>query len=755
MKRYSQICFYCRPKRAACLAISLLAAAGADAQQTPPREDTVEEIVVTAQRREQSLQDVPIAVTAMSADDLAAAQVADIGDLQALVPNLSLTVGDSMNAVAFIRGVGQRENIAFADPGVGIYVDDVYLGRAQGAFLDVLDVLDVERIEVLRGPQGTLYGRNTIGGAVKYISAKPPEQFAGWTELTVGDFGRRDIKVALGGPVSDAVSGKLMVAKLTEDGYTRNLFTGRDIGDRDTTAWRGALRTRLSEALTLDLAVDGTRARPQTARPPILMVPGAVSQGVVLQDPYVTDVNFADLADLDTDGVMLTATWEISPEWTFKSVSAYRQLNWRFHFDVDATSLRSFDVFVDDEDQDQMSQELQFAYSSQRLSAVGGLYYFREKDVTVQGIYAPDFLGLGLFEADRNDQQNRSLAAYTQLDFKLLPTLTLTAGLRYTQEEKDFRRIQEFFGDVDLDGTVDIPAPASAAALVAALGSGIRITDLDIPNRDRFDNKWSDVSPKLALSWQSSKDTLLYATFAKGFKSGGFFGRANAAFDASPYDQEELWSYEAGLKSTLLDRRLRLNTALFYNDYRDMQVTSFAASGGTLVATFDNAGKSTLQGGEIETTFVVTDALTLQANVSYLDAQFDEYLIAAAGGQLIDVANQRTLPFTPEWTARLGALYRVALSRGELGLGVDVSYRDKSYFEINGSEALAQPAYELLNASATYTSAGGQWRFTLAGQNLTDEVYRDFGFDLSGSGLGQFAYYEKPRSYSASVRFSF
>jgi iron complex outermembrane receptor protein len=672
--------------------------------------------------------------------------------MQALVPNLSLTLGDSMNAVAFIRGIGQRENIAFADPGVGIYVDDVYLGRAQGAFLDVLDV---DRIEVLRGPQGTLYGRNTIGGAIKYVSARPTEHLSGWTELTAGNFSRRDFKASLSGPLGDVVSGKIAVAKLTEDGYTRNLFNGEDAGDRDVTAWRGALAARISNTLTLDFSVDGSRSSPDSARPPILMEPGLATPGVVLGDPYVTDLNFSDLADLSTDGAVLTATWEISPAWTLKSISAWRQMNWRFHFDTDATPLGTFDVFVDDEDQHQVSQELQFSYAGERLNAVGGLYYFRERDVTVQGVFAPDFLGgLGFFEADRNTQSNRSYAAYTQLDFQLSKQLTLTAGLRYTQEEKDFKRIQEFFGDADLDGVVDIPAPVSVAELVGALGSGIRVTDLDIPGRERFDNTWSDLSPKLGLSWQPREQLLAYLNVAKGFKSGGFFGRANASFDASPYDQEELWSYEAGFKSTLLERRLRLNGAVFYNDYRDMQVTSFAASGGALVATFDNAGKSTLQGAELETALAVTDAFTVQANLSYLDAQFDEYLIAGPGGALIDVADQRVLPFTPEWTGRVAATYRIGLeSAGELVLGADWNYRAKTYFEINGSEALAQPGYALVNAAVTYFSADGHWRVMLAGQNLTDEAYRDFGFDLSGSGLGQFAYYGKPRSYGISFRY--
>jgi iron complex outermembrane receptor protein len=711
------------------------------------------EIVVTAQKREQSLEDVPIAVTALSGDDLISQQIDNLGGLQARVPNLSLSVGDSMNAVAFIRGVGQRENIAFADPGVGIYVDDVYLGRAQGAFLNVLDV---DRIEVLRGPQGTLYGRNTIGGAIRYVSAKPTNEPSGWAEVTAGNFDRRDFKASISGPLADGLSGRLAVARLTEDGYTRNLYDGSRLGDEKTQAWRGTLRDQLGESFELELTVDGSREHPHSGRPPVLLQAGLFSPGTVFGEPYTTSVNFDNLANLDTDGASVTATWRPTSALSLKSITAYRRMRWDYRLDTDATPLATFDVFVQPEHQHQWSQELQLNYAAGPVTAVGGLYYFQEHDVTVQGVFAPDFAGgLGFYEVDRNDQVNWSNAAYTQLDWKVNDALSATLGVRYTWERKDFRRTQDLFGDVNLNGNPLTPLPTSVADLIASMGHGIRVTDLDIPHTTPFDNKWSDVSPKAGLNWNFAEHALAYVSATKGFKSGGFYGRANASFDATPYQPEKLWSYEAGIKSTELDGRLRLNGAIFYNDYKDMQVTSFSARNGSLVTTFDNAGKSTLKGAELEAAYVFNKRLTVDADLSFLDARFDEYFIHDASGARIDVANQRKLPFTPKWTGHVGGSLRLLHSSyGDLNLRADWSYRAKTYFEITGSEVLAQSGYGLIDSALMYTSVDGHWTVRVAGQNLADKVYRNFGFNLIGSGLGQFAYYGAPRTYSVALRYS-
>ncbi len=263
--------------------IALLAgslSAVATAQTSEDSSMMLEEVVVTAERREANLQDVPISITAFSATDLADLQVWNLGDLQSLVPNLSIHVGDANNAVVYIRGVGQVDSVAFFEPGVGIYLDDVYLGRAQGAFLNVLDV---ERIEVLRGPQGTLYGRNTVGGAVKYISKAPTNEFEAEVETTFGNYNRVDLKASIGGAmVEDKLFGRLTVAQLGRDGYSDNVFDGKHDGDQDTFYARGVLRYDASDDLSIQIAADYTNSDPDRSRTPAKVTP----INILVVDPY-------------------------------------------------------------------------------------------------------------------------------------------------------------------------------------------------------------------------------------------------------------------------------------------------------------------------------------------------------------------------------------------------------------------------------------------------------------------------------------
>ena len=268
----------------------------------------LEEVMVTARRQSESLQDVPIAVTALSAADLTQIGAADLGDIQNLVPNLTLHEGDASNAVVYLRGVGQIDSLAFADPGVGIYLDDVYLGRAQGAFLDIYDL---ERIEVLRGPQGTLYGRNTIGGAIKYVSRQPGEEFHGELAVTAGDYDRRDISAMIEGAlVDDRLFAKASIARLQRDGYADNTATGEDDGDKDTLAGRVNLLWRASNALDVKLSLDSTRGDPNTSRTPARATP--VFGVPASTDPFKIQADFNNRNELDTDGVALTLDWAIN-----------------------------------------------------------------------------------------------------------------------------------------------------------------------------------------------------------------------------------------------------------------------------------------------------------------------------------------------------------------------------------------------------------------------------------------------------------
>ena len=721
---------------AACLGLlwallAMSAAVAADASQArsgetrPDRSESasVEEIVVTARRRAEPLQDVPSAVTAIDGDTLDRTQVSSLGDIESNVPNLALHVGDAKNAVVYIRGVGQIDSLAFADPGVGIYIDDVYLGRAQGAFLDVFDAA---RIEVLRGPQGTLYGRNTIGGAVKFVSQQPTPELAMRAELTAGNYSRRDAKFMLNLPLGDSGwAARASAAWLSRDGFARNEFDGRDDGDQKTLAGRIAIAGDIGERLSITWSADGSRADPDSSRTPARMTPvfGVVPPNT---DPFVVAADFNGRDELGVSGTALTATWEASDALTLKSITSYRRMSYDTELDLDATSFAFFGVYVN-EDQHQFSQELQASFGTESVEGVLGLYFFDEHDITVSGLYGPD---IALVTSSRNDQRNRSYAAYGQVTWDLTGRLSTTLGLRYTKEKKDFRRWQEFF-----DASTPFPVPE---------GEGLLVTQIDT------DGDWSSVSPRAGLEYRITDEVLGYVSASRGFKSGGFDGRSNTAEQALPYDPETLWSYEAGLKSTLADGRVTLNTALFYNDYKDLQLSSFVADeSGGFAALFTNAGAATMRGVEVELAARPVRGLALNAALGYLDARYDEYI--GPGG--IDISAERELVNAPEWTGRVGGTGTLPVGTGELTLDANVSWRSKYYSTVSSSEVLAQPGFALVNAVISYETGDGQWRISAYGRNLGDKRYISHGFDLSDSLGYQLGYYGDPRTYGLSIRY--
>ncbi|MCJ9428022.1 TonB-dependent receptor [Kordiimonas marina] len=687
----------------------------------------LEEIVVSARRKLENLQQTPVSVSALGENQLDRLQATDIGDLQNSVPGLTIHVGDASNVVAYIRGVGQIDSLAFADPGVGIYLDDVYLGRAQGAFLDVYDV---DRIEVLRGPQGTLYGRNTIGGAIKYVSKQPDNVFAGRVEATVGDYGQRRVKAGLNVPI---VEGKLFakaaVAYDGRDGYATNLATGKSDGDKKSLSFRLGVRWLATDALTVDLSFDQSEDNSDTSRTPNreTSVFGIVPAS---DNPREVDADFNDLNRLKTRGWSGRVTYDLSDTTSFKSISAYREMNYDTHLDLDATALPLFGVFVD-EGQDQFSQELQLSHTAASgWSLITGLYYFTEHDVTMSGIFGP---AIAFISNSLNDQTNKSYAAYSQLDYPVNDRLSLTLGLRYTYETKDFARIQEFYG-------ADTP-------MVPVLGTGARVTDFSV------NANWSSLSPKAGLDYKLSDNNFLYASVSKGFKSGGFDGRSNSANQAVPYNPETMWAYEVGSKNTLLDGRMSVNLAAFYNDYKNLQLSSFVADqNGNFSALFTNAGAASIKGLELELKVRPTEALSLNAAVNFTDAHYSEYI--GPGG--VDISHERKLVNTPKWTLFLAGDYEIPFASGAtLGLHGDIAYRSKTYPTVSSSEILAQPGYAVANAEIRYSSPNETWQIYAGMKNITDKAYRTHGFDLSDSLGYQLAYYGAPRTWSAGVVYRF
>ena len=708
--------------------LAALPAVAQEAPQATEQASTLDEVVVTARRREERLQDVPVAVTALSSEALENLQASDIGALQGAVPNLTLHEGDAANAVVYLRGVGQVDSLAFADPGVGVYVDDVYLGRAQGAFLSVYDV---DRIEVLRGPQGTLYGRNTIGGAVKFVSTPLSADWGGRAEASVGDYGLLEARISAGGALNDDATllGKAAVSVSRRDGYSDNAFTGSDDGDKDQIAGRVSLEYRPADALSFRLNVDASRDRPDTSRTPARATPVFGLYPDTMSDPFKVDADFNDLNRLDTFGAALTADWAVSDLWSFKSVTAWRSMDYASHLDLDATPLALFGVYVD-ENQHQFSQEFQLTYAGERLNAVAGVFYFDETDLTYSGLLGPV---ISLVTGSINDQHNRSWAAYGQATYDLSERLSLTAGLRYTFEDKDFRRTQTFYGPLTEPPARDDP--------------GLLVTDIDTSE------SWDSWSPKLGLDYAVSDDVMAYVSVSRGFKSGGFDGRANDASGAAPYDPETLWAYEAGVKSTLMDRRLTANMAVFWNDYTDLQLSSFSADGGGgFIALFTNAGAATIRGAELELIARPIPELTLNATVGYLDARYDDYI--GPGG--VDISDQRHLVNAPEWSARLGGVYVADLGvNGSLTLGADASYRSKVYPTVSSSEVLAQDGYTLVDAFVRWSDRDDRLFLQLGGQNLTDERHIEQGFDLSDSLGYQLAYLGAPRTVRLTAGFKF
>ncbi len=708
----------------------------------------LDEVIVTARRQSENLQSIPLAVSAFDSDELFSSRIEDLGNLQAHVPNLSLHVGDAANAVIYLRGVGQIDSISFNDPGVGVYVDDVYMGRAQGSFLDVMDP---ERIEVLRGPQGTLYGRNTIGGAIKFVSARPTNEVEGYLEAGYGNYNQFRAKASISGPViEDILMAKAAVAHSSRDGYTRNLFDGEDDFDKETNSWRLSTLLTPDENLSFYLVADGSKNSPDRSRSPhketpIYSVPGGGNINPT-DDPFVVNVNYNTLESLKTFGVALTAEYNIN-DMTFKSVTSYREMDYRTKIDLDGTVDSSFGIY-DFEDQDQFSQELQFIYDGDNLSLVSGLYYFKEDDITFAGANAPDFFVvlpvIGVFpfpiiNAGRRDQTNSSKAAYAQLKYNATDDLTVTLGLRFTREKKEVTSAgEEFFGT----------GITTAEEMEAAFGTGVGF------GRTSFtaENEWESFSPKFGLDYKVNDDVMIYASASRGFKSGGFNGRLTNR--AQSFDPETLWSYEAGFKSTLAQQRVRLNMAAFYNDYKNFQLSRFTANPdtGAFESVFDNAGKATIWGVEMEMTALLTDNVTLDVNAGYLNSSYDELF----GDFGVDVSDQRKLVNAPDFTSRASLRYDHELGNaGTLSFNGAISYRSKTYLTVSSSEILAQDGYALLEASLQFVSDDQHWNIILAGQNLTNRKFREHAFDLSAAPGVQLGYYGTPRTYSLTVRYNF
>ncbi len=755
------------------LSAGALCATPAFAQDTgeAPTADSLDnqgnEIVVIARRREERLIDVPIAVTALSTETLEKLGARDLQGIQGAVPNVNIVQGrgSASSANFFIRGIGQPDALQTFDPAVGVYVDGVYLSRIQGA---LLNLFDVERVEVLRGPQGTLYGKNTIGGAVNVIAKKPSyDDLRGEAAFTYGRFDETTAKGYVSAPLAPG-SLALSLAGLYDhrDGIVTDPRTGRKYNDRDNLSGRAILRARASDAIEVLLSGDYTR---QHNKPTLgyltapLIQTNFVTGATVLvpANPYgpydykaSTSLLPGQGQKLRHYGTSLTVNVDLAPELVLSSITAYRNLKTDFFVDIDATQFKVGDVFVGTR-QHQISQELQLKYDGPKLKGVFGLYYLDEKVRSHQEAYADDlfkFATLPLtftrFVDDR--QRTKSYAAFGQATYDFTEQLSLTAGLRYTKETKTYNRFT---------------TTVSNAPFPGLNGLTFRFPDnLPAPFNADNDVSFDAWTPMVSLAFKPTRDTLLYASVSRGFKSGGFNGRVNGVADVTEvvngvatirpfFKPETVWTYETGAKGSFLDGRVSLSAAAFYSDYQDFQAR---VGGGNQSFPVLNAGKLRIQGFEFEALVRPVRPLTLTASVGYLDADYKRFDDARRAPSFSCNPTGTAITchpaFAPPLTMRLGADYKVPLgATASLNLGGDVRFVDKQFLSVDNRPGLTEDGYTLGNLYAQLDLMNG--RYYLRGQvkNVTGSLYKTDGQEFSSVGNIQTVYYGDPRVWNVTV----
>jgi len=738
--------------RASLLMGAALAASPALAQttETPPAtpaasasvvEDQGDgDIVVTARRRAESVIDVPIAMSVVTGDQLERTGAVDITALQDKTPNLTLQIarGSNSTLIAFSRGVGQQDPLWGFEPGVGLYLDDVYVARPQGA---VLDIFDVERVEVLRGPQGTLYGRNTIGGAIKYVTKRLGNDYAATARASYGSYNQFDLVGQVTVPIGDTFAIGGAIARYKRDGYGTNLTTGADQYDKDVLAARVSAEWTPTDAIFVRVAGDRTLDRSNPRHGTRLVGNGNDPRYAPTASVYDTRAGIGDRNRVVAQGLSLTGEFQLSDLLTFKSISAYREGATNTVIDFDNTALPTLDVPAEYDDW-QFTQELQLLLQGDRVQGVVGLYYL---NADASGAFDTVVGGLNLTTLTSGEVKTKSYAAFGDISFDVTDQLKISGGLRYTRDDKT--------GTVFRRNYTGIRSPRFGNA--AAVPGLIRT---DYTNDRSFDQ----FTPRVSISYEPRRDLNLYASWGRGFKSGGFDMRGDAVFTPTTvngYDPEKITSYEVGMKGAFLDRTLFLNMAGYYSRYTDQQVTIQVPNIAGGIASFvDNAGKADIYGLEIEGRLVPSRNFSAQVSFGYTNADYKEFLTFIGGGTTpVDVSNERVFQNTPEFTAAASFTASTDFAGGSLSVTPEVTLRsDYSLFEIP-TPALDQDGYALVNASANWISGNGRYRLGVALRNLTDQRYRVGGYNFPGALFGNsiIGYYGPPRTATATVEVKF
>ncbi|MCC5854733.1 MAG: TonB-dependent receptor [Idiomarina sp.] len=722
--------------------------ATAQEQAAEPEVRVLERIEVTARRTNENIQEVPVAVTSFSELEMERMGLSDITELQQRIPNTTLQVSRGTNSTltAYIRGIGQQDPLWGFEPGVGIYIDDVYIARPQGA---VLEVFDVERVEVLRGPQGTLYGKNTIGGAMKYVTRSLTGENEFSIQGTLGSYNQQDLKLSGQTAITDNFFIGGAFATLNRDGFGEYVNTGDDNYNKELQTGRISALWLPSDAVQVRFSADRTEDRSNSKggyRLTTSLLTGDEPLDSVFDSRTAMPVdNF-----VRTEGMSLTVDWALNEDWAFKSVTALREGFTDTNIDFDSTELQTLNVPAIYEDE-QFSQEFQLNYVGDNFRFVSGLYFYEGEAC---GVFGTVLGGLGVTVENGGCVDTSSQAVFGQGTYDLDDNWSFTLGGRYTRDEKD--------------------ATVYRFTYLGIKYPNDEVGDPLVVNSD-FSTKasWSRFSPHASVRYTVNRNLMYYASYSNGFKSGGVDMRADVSLNpdaANPYDPEIVDTYELGMKAELLDGRVRLNAAVFHSDYQDMQVTVQRAVDAGVASQVLNAAQATVQGFEIETLARLTNNLSVNASIGYVNAEFDQVnFFNPETQQVEDVSALWSFANTPKWSANIGFAQEFpAVWGGDVVWSGNLAYRSATQiFEV--PSMLDMDAYSLANTSVMWYHRDGTWQAGLHVKNLFDKEYRLAGYNfaaprdgqgnVTGPGLGGedtiVGYYGAPRTISLTVGYRF
>jgi|GEM_PF-602626 len=749
----------------------------------------IEAVTVTAQRVEESLQKIPVAVSAFDRRQLEIKQITNVQQASYAAPNLWMekNTGTSSGSRAAIRGVGEDESFFTSDTPVGIYIDDVYIPRQTGS---QFDLYELERLEVLRGPQGTLYGRNTSAGAIRLVTRQPEGKWRANADGSLGSFSRTDFRGSLNAPLGDKTS--VLVAGLIKKhkGYDTNTVNNADVNDQNLAAGRLALRYLPSSRFNVVLNADITRERSTPGYPvgfimqppflstvppfPLLASGFGVGRTDILQqldgDRNVRTLQ-SDLLDpindINQDGYSATAAYALSDTLTLKSVTSYRKMFNELLLDADGrignfagiqslgTPAPAFHLYQL-QNQNQFSQELQVTGGRDRMRYVGGVYYFREhNDQKTENIIFNAFGRNNFWVVDSN---TRSYAAYGSGTYTASDKLTVTGGARVTVDDKDF------LTRVFLPTGAQLVACANPQGVVFA-GGGARACNASdpagftsTPVQKKLDKSWSAFTPRVAVDYAINPGSMGYLSYSRGFKSGAFDGRSNTAaaiLPLLPIKPESIDTIELGLKSDFARGRARANVAIFYNKWKDLQGTGTDPNGNFYRTTL---GDVSTRGAELEARIVPGRGFEIFGQLSLLSTGYDTVTFnqAALCGNLNAGERDLELKMSPPHSYQVGALYSTRAPRvgGRIVGGATLSGKGRFWHTSCNAEVGSEDGFKLIDASIAYETNDGRWRVTAAGENLADEKYVVGSFAVGGLRMSS-GYMNPPRRFGLTVRYSY